>query len=131
MRIDFISRLALLVIAGFLLIATQVWAMGTVEWLFIVGGIVMIALAAAALGQDAGQQRNLDVVLAVLGVWSIVQAIVFTGTTLEWVSFATAAAAALLATVGLTLHEMTTERVVHELRVITGDERADRPARVS
>jgi 4-amino-4-deoxy-L-arabinose transferase-like glycosyltransferase len=105
--------------------------MGTVEWLFIVGGIVMIALAAGALGQDAGQQRNLDVVLAVLGVWSIVQAIVFTGTTLEWVSFATAAAAALLATVGLTLHEMTTERVVHELRVITGDERAERPARVS
>ena len=131
MRIDFISRLALLLVAGFLVVASQVWTGGTLEWLFIVGGIVMIALAAIALGQDAGQQRNLDVVLAVLGVWSIVQAIVFTGTTLEWVSFATAAAAALLATIGLTLHEMTTERVVHELRVTSGSERADRSARVS
>jgi hypothetical protein len=131
MRTDFISRLALLLIAGFLIIATQVWPMATVEWLFIVGGVVMIALAAGALGQDPGPQRSLDGVLAVLGVWSIVQAIVFSGMTLEWVSFATAAAGALLATVGLTLHEMTTERVVHELRVTTRDERAGRPARVS
>ena len=78
MRIDFISGWPCSSIAGFLLIATQVWAMGTVEWLFIVGGIVMIALAAGALGQDAGPQRNARRrVLAVLGVWSIVQAIVF------------------------------------------------------
>ena len=130
MRINFLSRLALLLLAGFLLIATQVWAMGTVEWLFIVGGIVMIGLAVAALGQVTGLQRGLDVILALIGVWSIVQAIVFDGATLEWVSFATAAAAALLATIGLTIHEMTTERVVHELRVITGDERSGRHARV-
>jgi hypothetical protein len=128
MRIDFISRLALLIIAGFLLIATQVWAMTTVEWLFIVGGTVMIALAASGLGAAAGPQRALDAVLGVLGVWAIVEAIVFSGSTLEWVSFATAAAAALLATVGLTVHEMTTERVVHELSVITAD--AGRPTKV-
>jgi peptidoglycan/LPS O-acetylase OafA/YrhL len=91
--------------------------MGTVEWLFIVGGIVMIALAAASLAQPAGPQRTLDAILAVIGVWSIVQAIVFTGSNLEWFSFATAAAAALIATVGLVVHEATTERVVHELRV--------------
>jgi hypothetical protein len=127
MRIDFISRLALLLIAGFLLVSTQVWAMGTVEWLFIVGGIVMIALAAGALGQAAGPQRTLDAVLALLGVWSIVQAIVFTGSTLEWVSFATAAAGALLATVGLSVHEATTERVVHELSVTGSEERTGRP----
>jgi hypothetical protein len=29
-----------------------------VEWLFIVGGIVMIALAAASLAQPAGPQRT-------------------------------------------------------------------------
>jgi hypothetical protein len=127
MRIDFISRLALLVIAGFLVVATQVWAMGTVEWLFIVGGIVMIALAAGALRRPTGPQRTLDMVLAVLGVWSIVQAIVFTGSTLEWVSFATALGAALLAIVGLAVHEAKTERVVHELSVITTRERASRP----
>ena len=127
MRIDFISRLALLVIAGFLVVATQVWTMNTVEWLFIVGGIVMIALAAGALRQSNGPQRTLDMVLAVLGVWSIVQAIVFTGSTLEWVSFATALGAALLAIIGLAVHEARTERVVHELSVTTAEERTGRP----
>ena len=121
MRIDFISRLALLLVAGFLIVATQVWAGGTLEWLFIVGGIVMIGLAAGALGMAPGPQRSLDGLLGVLGVWSIVQAIVFEGSTLEWVSFATAAVAALIATVGLTVHELTTERVVHELSVVSRD----------
>jgi hypothetical protein len=130
MRIDFISRLALLLLAGFLLISTQVWAMGTVEWLFIAGGILMIGLAFAAIGQASGLQRGLDVVLGLVGIWSIVQAIVFDGTTLEWVSFATAAAAALIATIGLTIHEMTTERVVHELSVTRREERASTQARV-
>jgi hypothetical protein len=129
MRIDFISRLALLLLAGFLLISTQVWAMGTVEWLFIAGGIVMIGLAVVAIGQARGLQRGLDMVLALVGIWSIVQAIVFDGTTLEWVSFATAAAAALIATIGLTIHEMTTERVVHELSVTRREERASTHAR--
>ena len=105
MRIDFISRLALLLVAGFLIVATQVWAFGTIEWLFIVGGIVMIALAAGALGMAPGPQRTLDGLVGLLGVWSIVQAIVFEGSTLQWVSFTTAAVAALLATVGLTIHE--------------------------
>ena len=127
MRIDFFSRLALLIIAGFLLVSTQVWAMGTVEWLFIVGGIVMIALAAASFAQPAGPQRTIDAILALLGIWSIVQAIVFTGSTLEWFSFATAAAGALLATVGLVVHEATTERVVHELSVISTEEHIHRP----
>ena len=119
MRIDFISRLALLLVAGFLIVATQVWACGTIEWLFIVGGIVMIALAAGALGMAPGPQRTLDGLVGLLGVWSIVQAIVFEGSTLQWVSFTTAAVAALLATVGLTIHELTTERVVHELSVVS------------
>ena len=127
MRIDFISRLGLLLLAGFLVIATQVWAMGTVEWHFIVGGILMIALAAGSLAQPAGPQRTLDALLAVLGVWSIVQAIVFDGSTLEWVSFATALVAAGLATLGLVIHEARTERVVHELSVVSTEERFGRP----
>jgi hypothetical protein len=83
MRIDFISRLALLLLAGFLVIATQVWAMGTVEWLFIVGGILMIALSASSLARPAGPQRALDAAVALLGIWSIVEAIVFDGSTLQ------------------------------------------------
>ena len=55
-------------------------------------------------------------------MWTIVEAIVFGGSTLVWVSFATAVAGVVIAIVGLTIHEMTTERVVHELRVTSDRE---------
>jgi hypothetical protein len=127
MRIEFISRLALLLVAGFLVIASQVWTGGTLEWLFIVGGVVMIALAAAGLASP--KQPALDGLIALLGVWSVVEAIVFTGDTLEWVSFTTAVVGVALATIGLVIHEMTTERVVHELSVIPAEERLQSASR--
>jgi len=125
MRTEFVSRLALLVVAAFLVVATQVWSGGTLEWLFIVGGIVMLALAAADFAGRDRLQRGLGAALGVLGIWSIVEAIVFEGSTLEWVSFATAVAAGLLAIVGLAAHEASAERVVHELAVTPA---ADRPS---
>jgi len=116
-RTNFASRLALLLVAGFLVVATQVWTGGTLEWLFIAGGIVMIGLAAIGISAPSGAQRALDGLIALLGVWSIVEAIAFEGSTLKWVSFWTALAAAAVAVIGLVIHEMTTERVVHELSV--------------
>ncbi len=83
------------------MIASPVWTGGTLEWSFIVGG----------------------------GAWIVVQAIVFSGSALEWVSFATALVAAGIAAVGLTIHEMTTERVVEELSVVSAGERPQRAAR--
>ena len=128
MRIDFISRLALLLLAGFLLIATQVWAMGTVEWLFIVGGIVMIALAAGALGaagRPAAHPRRLPrrprrVEHRPGDRLRRLDPRVGRRSRRRW-------SAAALATVGLTIHEVTTERVVHELSVIGTEERTRRP----
>ena len=125
MRTNFASRLALLLVAGFLVVATQVWTGGTLEWLFIAGGIVMIGLAAIGISAPSGAQRALDGLIALLGVWSIVEAIAFEGSTLEWVSFWTALAGAAVAVIGLVIHEMTTERVVHELSVTHP---ADRPS---
>ena len=124
MRTEFISRLALLVVAAFLVVASQVWTGGTLEWLFIVGGVVMIALAAADFAGTDALQRGLGALLGLLGIWSIVQAIVFDGSTLEWVSFATAVAAGLLAIIGLAAHEASAERVVHESALSPA---ADRP----
>jgi hypothetical protein len=117
MRMHFISRLALLLVAGFLVVASQVWTGGTLEWLFIVGGAVMILVAAIDAEAPSPAQRGLDGVIGLLGVWSIVQAIIFDGGDLKWISFATAAALALLATIGLVVHENSTERIVHELSV--------------
>src|SRR5262249_40279229 len=70
MRLHFISRLALLVGAGFLVVASQVWSGDTLEWLFIAGGIVMVAAAAIDAEALGRAQRSLDGLIAALGVWS-------------------------------------------------------------
>jgi hypothetical protein len=129
-RTHFITRLALLIIAGFLVVASQVWTGDTLQWLFVAGGAVAILLAAADSVRRSVTQRALDGVIALVGAWRIVAAFVFEGNNLEWWSFASAAALAVLAAIGLGAHEMSTERVVHELSVSAGHEGRE-PATVS
>jgi hypothetical protein len=123
MRIEFFSRLSLLVVAGFLVVATQVWPTHTLEWLFIAGGIVTLVLAAAPGGAGSRRQRAVSAIVAVLGIWCVVQASIFNGDTMMWVSFATALGIGLLAIAALIDHEMSTERVVHELQVMPASAR--------
>jgi peptidoglycan/LPS O-acetylase OafA/YrhL len=127
MRTHFVSRLALLFLAGFLAVASQVWSGDTLQWLFVGGGAAIIVVALADLIGPSIQQRALDGVLVLLGAWTVVEAFVFENTNLEWWSFASAAALAGLAAIGLTLHEASTERVVHELSV-TADREHHAPA---
>jgi membrane associated rhomboid family serine protease len=101
MRTHFISRLTLLLVAGFLVVASQVWAGRTLEWIFIVAGAVMILLAAIGSRREDRAQRALDGLVALLGVWSIVEALVFAGSTREWASFATAVAGVVIGTIGV------------------------------
>jgi peptidoglycan/LPS O-acetylase OafA/YrhL len=124
MRMHFFSRLALLLVAGFLVVASQVWTDDTLQWLFVAGGAVMIAGAAIDGMSAETTQRALDGIIGLLGAWTVVEAFAFEGTNLEWWSFASGCALAALSTVGLVLHEMRTERVVHELSVTRPEERA-------
>ena len=130
MRTHFITRLALLIVAGFLVVASQVWTGDTLQWLFVAGGAVAILLALADTVRPNATQRALDGLTALVGAWTIVEAFAFEGNNLEWWSFASAAALALLAAVGLGVHEMSTERVVHELTVSAGTEGRE-PAPIS
>jgi hypothetical protein len=122
MRMHFFSRLALLLMAGFLVVASQVWADDTLQWLFAAGGVLMIAGAAIDGIRAAGPQRALAGVIGLLGAWTVAEAFLFENTNLEWWSFGSAVALAALATIGLVLHEMSTERVVHELSVTKSHE---------
>lgn len=117
MRVHFISRTALMVGAAFLAVASQIWSGDTIQWLFVAGGVGMILLAAADAAREEMQQRMLDGVIALLGVWTIIEAFAFDGNDLKWWSFASATALFGLATIGLVMYEMTTERIVHELSV--------------
>jgi membrane associated rhomboid family serine protease len=101
MRTHFISRLTLLLVAGFLVLATQVWAGRTLMWMFIAGGAVMILLAAIGSMREDRPQQMLDGLVFLLGVWAIVEAIIFNGSTLKWVSFGTAVAGVVIGTIGV------------------------------
>ena len=114
MRQIFVSRLTLLILSGYLVIATQVWP-DNLEWMFIVGGLAMLALALPGVSGVDQSQLTINGIVGVLGIWSVFEAIIFNGSTLQWVSFSTALAGALLATVGLVMHELTAERAADEL----------------
>jgi hypothetical protein len=124
MRMHFISRLALLIAGSFLVVATQesVWTGNTLKWMFIVGGALAIATAAVDSMLDSVEQRGLDFLTALVGAWMIVEVLALSQGDVKWWSFGSAAAIAGLSAVGLIVHEWSTERVVHELRVTHHDE---------
>jgi hypothetical protein len=119
MRLHFISRLALLITGSFLVVATQeaIWTGNTLKWMFIAGGAVALAIAAADTVLDSLEQRGLDFLTALVGAWMIVEVLALTQGDVKWWSFGSAAAIAGLSAIGLIVHEWSTERVVHELRV--------------
>lgn len=64
--------------------------------------------------------------IAAMGVWSVIAALLFTGGLLTWMVFGNAIALAVFALTDLTVHEVTTENVVHRLEVTTAPAEADR-----
>lgn len=129
MRLHFISRLALLIAGSFLVLATQegVWVGSTLKWMFVIGGALAIAVAAADAMLDTLEQRGIDALTALIGAWMIVEVLALRQGDVKWWSFGSALAIAGLSTIGLIVHEWSTERVVHELRV-THHEEARREA---
>ena len=81
-------------------------------------------MAATALARGRGYvQRTLDAVAAVLAAWTIVETLVFSGMVMVWLTFGAAAALVAIAVAGLTVHELSTERVVHSLEDIRAADR--------
>ncbi|GAA5186996.1 hypothetical protein GCM10023322_34350 [Rugosimonospora acidiphila] len=79
-------------------------------------GLTVVAGLSAILARQVGWKVGHGIV-AVAGLWSLIAALTFSGTALTWLVFADAAALAAVALADLAAHEVTTERVVHELVV--------------
>jgi type IV secretory pathway VirB2 component (pilin) len=73
-------------------------------------------------------QRLLDAVTGALAIWSAVASVVFSGTTLTWLSFAEGVGFVGLAVLGLVAHELKTERVVHSIEAMRVETRDGRRA---
>ena len=120
MNSRFLTNTVLTILGAFVVVASQVWSPATFMWLMLGGGIVAVLLAGGiGLAARGPAQRSLDGVIGVLGAWTIVASLVFAGSVVTWLGFASGAAFVGLALVGLVLHELYTERVVHSLEVRT------------
>jgi hypothetical protein len=79
--------------------------------------IAVFLSASLFLARRGIAQRVLDAVIGALGAWTIVASVVFAGSTVTWLGFSAGVAFVALALIGLTLHELLTERVVHSIEV--------------
>jgi hypothetical protein len=110
---------------GFLVVAAMTYTASTADWLaFGVSTAFALAGAAGALMTRRMHQRLAHSAIALVSLWSLISALVFTGftdSTRTWLVFANALALVAVALADLITHEATTERVVHELTVHTAD----------
>ena len=119
MSIRYISHMAVLLAAAFLVVATQTFAPLTVVWLTfgIAAGATVVGtvLFIFAGSTRVVPHRVLAGTNIVLGVWTVVASLIFAPATVLGLAFSSAVAFVGLSVVGLTAHELATERVVHSV----------------
>jgi len=117
----FVLDVLFAIAAGFLAVAAMAWTIGVAHWTaFAVSvGVLVLAGLSAVLVPTVGRKIGHGVI-GLAAAWSIIAALVFSGTALTWLVFADALLIGVLALADLTVHEATTENVVHQLEVLDG-----------
>jgi drug/metabolite transporter (DMT)-like permease len=120
MNSRYLTNAALILAGAFLVVASQAFGALSFEWIMLGIGALAVLTTGAVLSRSRGRtQRSLDGTIGVLGAWTIVASLVFAGSTVIWLGFASGVALFALGLLGLTLHELSTERVVHSIEVQT------------
>jgi hypothetical protein len=120
MSYRYLSYLGIALVAGFIVVATQAFATGTVTWLAFAAGVLFTLGGLAMMSRPGRPFRATAAATSVLGALIVIEALLSSGTTMIWLSFAGALGVLGLAIAGLSLHELSTERVVHSLEVSPG-----------
>lgn len=103
---------------GFLAVTAMTFSAPVAGWIaFGVSTAAALAGAAGAVFARSTSSRAGHSALAVVGLWSLVAALTFTGQTLTWLVLANGLALAAAGLGDLVAHEVGTERVVHALEV--------------
>ena len=123
MRIRYLSFIALGLAAAFLVVATAVYPLSTVVELTLGIGIAMlvVSLGIAARYREDKPSFLVGVCSAAVSAWMIVASQVYSASTVDNVTFASALAIGALALIGLTAHELRAERVVDSLDMRSRD----------
>jgi hypothetical protein len=118
MNSRYLTNVGLTVAGAFMVVAAFAWSVSVFEWIMFGIGILAVLTAGAIVLRRRGViQRGLDGAIGVLGAWTIVASLVFAGSTIMWLGFASGVALVGFALIGLTLHELRAERVVHSIEV--------------
>lgn len=118
MSTRYLLNLAIVIGGWFLVVATQGFPVTTVTWVTFGVAVGLTTVSCyMAFSRGAIAQRTVGAVGLGLGGWTIVASLVFAPTTALWLGFASAIAFVAIGVVGLTLHELRSERVVHSLDV--------------
>jgi hypothetical protein len=115
--------------AAFLTVAAMSFSTPVAGWLGfgVSTALAVLAIASLTMARSAGQRVGHGLI-GLVGLWSLIAALVFSGTALTWLVFADAIALGVLALGDLTAHEVTTENVVHHLEVTPAAEHNGRIA---
>ena len=127
MRIRFISWLAVGLAAAFLVVASSSFALPAIVALAlgISIGTLVVSLGIAYRYRDNVPTLVTGLMTAAVSVWTIVASQVFSQATVQNLALAGSLAISGLALIGLTVHELTTERVVHSLEVGAGQRESE------
>jgi hypothetical protein len=111
----------LFVVSGaFLVAAALAFSAPVAGWIGfgVFTGLAVVAGTSAALARSTGRKAGHGL-LALAALWSLIAALVFSGSVLMWLVLADAVLVGVIALADLAAHEVTTEKVVHQL-VVTG-----------
>jgi hypothetical protein len=124
----FISNVVLAIAGAVVIVSSQAFSSTVTGWLTF--GVSLGALALLAVVQRDRARGRIQGALAAatsaLALWSAVASVVYTGTTLTWLSFGEAIGFVGLGIAGLVAHELRTERIVHQFEAIPADARDGR-----
>lgn len=120
MSLRFFNYLAVAVIAGFLVVVTNGSAadggLSALVFALSIGLVALAILRVVSIGRKP-LAAALPALIGVLSVWTLIASIFFSNDTIRTLGFADGLGILALAVGGLILHEISTERVVHELDV--------------
>jgi hypothetical protein len=125
----FTTNLLLAVLGGALLTASLTFGVANAGWIALGAGAAafLVAIVGFADLRRGAPQRRLDVLVALIGVWTVVESRVFDDGALRWITFGSGCALAVLAAAGLVLHER--DRQAHVAALTAAADPRNAPSR--
>lgn len=111
------SYLLTALVAGFVVVVTQAFAPSPAAWIAFGAAVFFIVTASLQAVQAGLVHRLVYLGTGVLGILMVIETLIASGSAVQWLSFAGALGVLALQLIGLTFHELSTERVVHSLEV--------------